>query len=159
MLTKSSWDPGWLTSSRRVTARDQLFRGDTWHTRDSAPTVHPGNRAAGMGEVIRCPAQLVRVCSPSTWSPELLGPGKGTKRRPNRVCAFVENLNLSGLDLGSARNTGPVPCRATWNLSSVDWESTHHVSRGKPSVAKTLRTHSSVICLQRSSLPIARLNK
>ena len=27
---------------------------------------------------------------PSTWSPELLGPGKGTKRRPNRVCAFGE---------------------------------------------------------------------
>ena len=28
--------------------------------------------------------------SPSTWSPELLGPGKGTKCRPNWVCAFVE---------------------------------------------------------------------
>ena len=31
-----------------------------------------------------------RVCSPSPWSPELLRPGKGTKRRPNQVCAFVE---------------------------------------------------------------------
>ena len=29
-------------------------------------------------------------CSPSPWSPELLGHGKGTKRRSNRVCAFVE---------------------------------------------------------------------
>ena len=30
------------------------------------------------------------VHSPNTWSPELLGPGKGTKLRPNWVCAFVE---------------------------------------------------------------------
>ena len=32
LLTKSSWDPGWLTSARRVTARDQLPRRDTQHT-------------------------------------------------------------------------------------------------------------------------------
>ena len=31
-LTKSSWDPGWLTSTRRFTVRDQLPRGDTRHT-------------------------------------------------------------------------------------------------------------------------------
>ena len=42
------------------------------------------------GEVIRCTAHLGRVRSPSTWSPELLGPGKGTKHRPNQICAFVE---------------------------------------------------------------------
>ena len=54
------------------------------------------------------------------------------------------------------------PCRATWSLSSVDWENTHAVNGGKPSVAKTLRalpTHASDICLQCSSLPTARLNK
>ena len=48
--------------------------------------------------------------SPNTWSPELLGPGKGTKCRPNWVCASEElpkYLNLSGLDLGSAYNPGP----------------------------------------------------
>ena len=49
------------------------------------------------------------VHSPSTWSPELLGPGKSTKHRPNEVCAFVETLelNLSGLNLGSTLNPGP----------------------------------------------------
>ena len=31
-VAKSSWDPGWLTSARRVTAGDQLPRGDTRHT-------------------------------------------------------------------------------------------------------------------------------
>ena len=29
--------------------------------------------------------------SPSTWSPEMLGTWKGTKRRPNRVCTFVKH--------------------------------------------------------------------
>ena len=33
-----------------------------------------------------------RVHSPITWLPELFGPGKSTKRRPNRVCPFVEYL-------------------------------------------------------------------
>ena len=40
------------------------------------------------------------------------------------LCGLPKNLNLSGLDLGSARNPGLAPCRATWSLSSVDWEST-----------------------------------
>ena len=34
LLTRSSWDSGWLTSARRVTARDQLSRGDTQNTWD-----------------------------------------------------------------------------------------------------------------------------
>ena len=90
--TKSSSNPGWLTSAGRVTVRDQLPRGDTRHTWDGAPTAHPGNRGAGTGEVIRCTTHLRRERSPNTWSPELLGPGKGTKRRPKWVCAFVEYL-------------------------------------------------------------------
>ena len=32
LLTKTSWDFGWLTLARRVTARDQLPRRDTRHT-------------------------------------------------------------------------------------------------------------------------------
>ena len=31
-VAKFSWDPGWLTSTRRVSARDQLPRGDTQYT-------------------------------------------------------------------------------------------------------------------------------
>ena len=54
--------------------------------------MHPGNQAAGNGEVIRHTTHLGRVHSPSTWSPEMLGPGEGTKCRPNLVCAFVEYL-------------------------------------------------------------------
>ena len=65
-------------------------RRDTRHTWEGCTHCHPGNPAAGTGEVIRCTLYLGRLCSPSAWSPELLGPGKDTKRRPNRVCAFVE---------------------------------------------------------------------
>ena len=51
-----------------------------------------------------------------------------------RLYGVPENMNLSGLGQGSARNSGLTPCRATWSLSSVDGESTHAVSGGKPSV-------------------------
>ena len=77
LLTKTSWDSGQLTSAGRVAARDQLPR------RDTRARCHPGNGVAGTMEVIRCTHHLRRVRSPSTWSPELLGPGKGTKHRPN----------------------------------------------------------------------------
>ena len=53
-------------------------------------------------------------------------------------------------------------CRVTQRLSSIDRESTHSLSGGKPSVAQTLRalpTHASDICMQCSSLPTAQLNK
>ena len=91
-LTKTPWDSGWLTSARRVAARDQLPRRDIWHTGDGRTRCHPGHRAAGTREGIRRTPYLGRQHSPSTWLPELLGPGKGTKRRPNRVCPFVDYL-------------------------------------------------------------------
>ena len=47
LLTEPSWDPGWLTPTRRVTVRDQLPRGDTQHTWDVTLAEHPGNPGAG----------------------------------------------------------------------------------------------------------------
>ena len=63
-------------------------RRHTAHLRQRS-CCHPGDRTAGVREVIRrtVPGESAL---PSTWSPELLRPGKGTKRRSNRVCAFVE---------------------------------------------------------------------
>ena len=90
LLTKTCWDSGQLTSTGRVAARDQLLRRDIWHSWDGRARSHPGSREAGTREVIRCIPHQGRLHSPSTWSPELLGPGKVTKRRSNRVCAFVK---------------------------------------------------------------------
>ena len=81
---------------------------------------------------------------------------EGTKRRPNQACIFVEYPKT-----GTARSTGPAPYRAAWSLSSVERKA-HTVSGGKPSVAGALRalpTQASDVCLQRPSLPAARLNK
>ena len=61
-------------------------------------------------EVIKMHGPTGTVCSPSTGLTELLGPGKGTKKHAQLSlcpCGVPENLNLSGLDLGSAQNAGP----------------------------------------------------
>ena len=89
-LTKTPWDSGWLTSARRVAARDQLPRRDIGHTGDGHTRCHPGHRAPGTREVTRQTPHLGTQSSPSTWLPELLGPGKGKKHRPNGVCPFVD---------------------------------------------------------------------
>ena len=57
----------------------------------------------GGGDKTRCPPGESALA-------KLLGPGKGTKRRPNQVCAFVgypEHPNLSSLDQRWARSPGP----------------------------------------------------
>ena len=90
LLTTSSWDPGWLTPARRVTAWDQLPRGDTWHTWDDTLVVHLGNGVAKTREVIKIHSPPGTVHSPRIWLPELLGLEKGTKHTPNQVCAFME---------------------------------------------------------------------
>ena len=52
--------------------------------------MHPGNQVARTREVIKMSGPPRTVSWPTTWSPELLGPGKGKKHRPNRVCPFVD---------------------------------------------------------------------
>ena len=58
--------------------------------------------------------------------------GEDTKRRRNRIRAFVEDPKT-----GTALNAGPAPYTAAGSLSSVDGESTDTPVRGKPSVAGT----------------------
>ena len=76
LLTMSSWDPGWLISTRRATAWDQLSGGDVWHTWDDALVAHPGNWKAKSGEVTKIHSPPGTVCLPSTWSPECLDLGR-----------------------------------------------------------------------------------
>ena len=166
LLTKSTWDPGWLTSAGRVTARDQLSRGDPQHTWDGTPTVHPGNRAAGTKEVIRCtvPGESVlakHLVTLAAW----IWVGHKMQVQPSLcLCGVPKNLNLSSVDLGSARNPGPALVSQQNKLEPEQCRSrkhTHH-ERGQPSTVQSLwalPTHASDICLQCSSLPAAQLNK
>ena len=110
LLTKSSWDPGRLTSTRRVAARNQLPRGDTWHTWDGARAVNPGNWAAGTREAMRHtpPSRETALTKHLVaWAARTWEWDK-TQAQPSLcLCGVPENLNLSGLDLGSAHNPGP----------------------------------------------------
>ena len=71
LLTTSSWDPGWLTSARRVKARDQLPRGDTRRIWDGALVAH-GNWGPGSGEVIQMHRLLWSSWQTRTWGQELM---------------------------------------------------------------------------------------
>ena len=144
---KNSWDSGWSTSAtRRVTARGQLLWTDASrrHPTGGARWVCGGKWRTASGE--RAPKPL------AAWTAQAR---EGTKRRYNRIRAFVEYPKT-----GTAHNAGPAPYKAARSLSSVDGESTDTPVRGKPSVAGTqgvLFTHSD-ICLQRPALPEAGLN-
>ena len=59
------------------------------HLRQCSPGA-PGKLSGQTREVIKTHGLPGTVRLPSTWLPEVLGPGKGTERVPNQVCAFVE---------------------------------------------------------------------
>ena len=90
LLIMFSWNSGLLTSTKTVAAWDQLSRGDIQHTWDGALVAHLGNWAARTGAMIKVHSSPGIVCSPSTWLPELIIPGKGTKRTPN-PCRPIQN--------------------------------------------------------------------
>ena len=106
LLTMSSWDPGQLTSTRSVTAWDQLPRGDTWHNQDSALSKYPVACAAQAWEGHKMHSPSGSVSLQSTQEPEQLRPGKCMKHRDH---------------------LGQCSCRAPWSLSSVDPGSTCHL--------------------------------
>ena len=160
LLTKSSWDPGQLTSARRVAVKDQLPRGDTRQTWDDTVTAPPGNRAAGTREVIRHTAHLGEWVHQAPGHLSCLHLGRAQNADPTKSVPLNSTQEPEPEWLRPGKCTQPragfrqFPCRATWSLSSVDWESTHAMSRGKPSVAQTLwalPTHTSDIYLQCSS--------
>ena len=117
------------------------------HLRQRHSSYAPRKLLAGTGEVIRCTAPAESALSKHLVA-RAAQIGEQTQAQQSLcLCGVPENLNLSGVDLGSARNAGPAldsSCRATWSLSSVDGESTHAVSRGKSSVdRKSTRLNSS----------------
>ena len=68
-------------------------------------------------EVVRHMARLRRVCSPSTWSPELSDLGRAQNAGPAESVPLwsTEILNPSGLHLGMHATQGcfrQLPCRA-----------------------------------------------
>ena len=95
-------------------------------------------------EVIKMHRPPGTLHSPSTWSIELLGPGKAQNAGP------IESVSLwsiqepapdqlrPGKCTKSRAHLGQFPCRATRSLSSLDRENTCAVSWDKPSMVHTL---------------------
>ena len=128
LLTKSSWDPGPVdiyqegcsqisTTQRRHMAHLRQYSCGT-----------PGT-----------------VCSPSTGHLSSLGLGRAQNASPTESVPLWSTWEPEPEQLRARKCTKPrarfgqLPCRTTWSLSSVDWESTCAVSWGKPSVVHTLR--------------------
>ena len=91
------------------------------HLRQACPL--PPRKPSGWdrgGDKIHSPSGETTT---STWSPELLGPGKGTKHRPNRVHAFVEYLRTLPGQLRPGKCTQPRACfRQCTSRSNIDPE-------------------------------------
>ena len=122
LLTKTSWDSGWLASTGRVTARDQLPRRDAWHTLDRHAHCHPGNQASWTGEVIRYTPHLGRLLqAPGHLSCWDLGRAQNTGPTESTPLWSTQEPYLSSLDLGSAHNPGPASDRRT-SRSNIDPE-------------------------------------
>ena len=168
MLTKSCWDPEWSTSTRRVTARDQLPRGDTRHTRDGALMAHLETKELGPGRRLTRTAHLGQCAGKAPGCLSCLDLGRAQNAHPTESVPLYSTQEPEPEQLRPRQCTksrarfGQFPCRATWSLSSVDQESICALSWGKPNVVHTLRalpTHASDIYFQCSSFPTAQLNK
>ena len=94
-----------------------------------------GKPSGLISEVIKTHGPPGRAHLPSTQSPGLLEPGKGTKRAAlPGMCPCGVPGNLNSLDLEVHKFQGPlwtVSLQAPWSLSSIDPGSTHHFELGQ----------------------------
>ena len=106
LLTTSSWDPGWWTSTRRGAAWDQLPRGDTPHTWDGALKASQETEQPGPRRWLRCTAHLGQcACQAPLLSCSDLGRAQNALQ--TSLCPCGVPKNLSSLNLGSSQNARP----------------------------------------------------
>ena len=104
-LTKSSWDPGWLTSARRVTVRDQFPMA---HLRWRSCCVPRKPRGWDQGGDDALPTW--GECShqaPGCLSCSDLGSAQMQAQLSLCLCGILKKLNMNSLDLRNAQNPGP----------------------------------------------------
>ena len=101
---------------------------------------YPGNQAAWTRKVIQTHSPPGTVCSQSTWSPELLRPGKCTKLSLTESVPLRNTQESEWLRLGKWMNCrvyfGQCPCRALWNLGSIDPGSACHHELGQTHICQ-----------------------
>ena len=118
-------------------------RRHTAHLRQ-CPCGTPRKRAAGTREVPRCTAHLGQCARQAPGHLSCSDLGRAQNACPTESVPLWRTREPKPEQLRTGKCTKPrayfgqFPCRATWSLSSVDQESTHAVSWGKPSVVHTL---------------------
>ena len=158
LITMSSLDHGWFHQQFHslrlgLQRRHRPYLG-------LCPCSTPKNQAARTEKVHKTQGPHGTVHSPNTWSPELLGPGQGTKHTVDLgLCPCGAPEKLSSLDLETAWDTG-----ITWDTTLAEhpgaWavrtsEVHSTLNWGKPSVVHPLWTWplASSICLKCPFLP------
>ena len=139
-------------TASRLPVANQVFLG-SWtvdihqegHSQRSVPqrrhTAHltwctPGTprRLSGAGEVIKMHSPPGTVRSPSTCLLHCSDPGMAQNACPTESVPLWSTQGPEPEQLRPGKCMKPralfgqFPCRATWSLTSVDWESTHAVS-------------------------------
>ena len=139
-------ETGWLTSAGMVTARNQLPRRHTWPARGNWGWARGGDKAhRTRGEGARQ--------APAAWAARK---GKAQNAGPTEAAPLWRTRKLA-----PHATRGPLPGERP-GARAVQTGKHMRRERGQTSVAGTLRvlpTHAGDICLQRPSLPAARLNK
>ena len=150
LLTKTSWDSGWSTSTGRVTGRVSSQKRHTAHLRSCAG------------------------CTPRKQSSR---DGGGDKSQPSTGGDHARQApgHLSCSDLGSAQNAGPTQSAPLWSTREPEPERLRpgkctqprqyrlgkhtRPERGQTQCGRDTASIARDTCWQCSSLPTARLNK
>ena len=129
LLTTSSWDPGWFTSTRSVTARDQLPE-ETHSTPGTVPLwCIQETEQPGLGRCIRHTAHLGQCSCQVAGHLSMLNLGRAQNTQPTGLCAFSEYSRTWVAErpwkcTKHRVHVGQCTCKTPWSLSSVDLGST-----------------------------------
>ena len=153
----SSWNPGWLTSAKRVTVWDQLPRRDTWYTIDGVLKVHLGLNGLNRVGDYDVPLAWNSVVSKHLviWAAQTWEGHKTQAQQSLRLWGVPEYLNLSDLDLEAAYNPGPATdCSQQSNLQLKQCRQGEHTRRERGQTQCGQDTASTCQCyLSAASLP------
>ena len=112
LLTKTPWDSGRFKSTRRVAARDQLPRRDTWHTCKGALVVHPENRMAGMEDSTEFKPAVYHQHHTKPEPSSRMRLLKGDEKSDVAKCFILSGVGTSGAQLPRTQAGSPHPLGA-----------------------------------------------
>ena len=129
LLTTCFWDPGRFTSTRSVTARDQLPE-ETHSTPGTVPLwCIQETEQPGLGRCIRHTTHLGQCSCQVRGHLSMLNLGRAQNTQPIGLCAFAEYSRTWVAErpwkcTKHRVHVGQCTCKTPWSLSSVDLGST-----------------------------------